>query len=115
MTEDLLDIQTVEITSHDKESQQMELVAKMAATLLSRHYANHLWMIGWAPGAVLVIKHMAGDNRYGFTVDAGKAATISELEHAIVMGGGELLERMGMARGAWDGEGFGLKYEGATK
>jgi hypothetical protein len=47
---------------------------------------------------------MGADARYGYSVDASKAASISELEHAIVMGGGELLERLGMKRGAWDGD-----------
>jgi hypothetical protein len=28
------------------------------------------------------------------------------------MGGGELLERMGLPRGAWDGEKIGLEYQG---
>ena len=63
------------------------------------------WMIGWAPGRTLVIKNMAiDDGRYGFTVDAARAATISELEHHVMLGGGELLERCGVRRGAWDGE-----------
>ena len=99
------DIQTVEVTSRDSgEDSQMELIAKLAAQKLSQHYPNHIWMIGWAPGMTLVIKNMAMDARYGYTVDAGRAASISELEHAIMLGGGELLERMGMTRGAWDGE-----------
>jgi len=99
------DIQTVEVTSRDSgEDSQMELIAKLAAQKLSQHYPNHIWMIGWAPGMTLVIKNMAMDARYGYTVDASRAASISELERAIMMGGGELLERMGMKRGAWDGE-----------
>jgi hypothetical protein len=106
------DVQTVEVTSKDGESSQMELIAKMAAQLLSKHYANHWWMVGWAPGMTLCIKHGAGDSRYGYTVDAAGAHSVSQLEHAIIMGGGELLERMGMKRGAWDGEQIGLSYEG---
>jgi hypothetical protein len=99
------DIQTVEQTSVDAESTQMEMIAKMAAQLLSNHYPNHVWMVGWAPGMTLVIKNMAiEDGRYGYTVDAAKAASVSELERAIVMGGGELLERCGVSRGRWDGE-----------
>lgn len=99
------DIQTVEQTSIDAESSQMELIAKMAAGLLAKHYPNHLWMVGWAPGMTLVVKNMAiNDGRYGFTIDAARAATISELERNIVFAGGELLERCGVARGAWDGE-----------
>jgi len=99
------DIQTVEITSRDSgEDSQMELIAKLAAQKLSQHYPAHVWMVGWAPGMTLVIKNMAMDSRYGYTVDAGRAASISELEHAVMMGGGELLERMSMTRGKWDGE-----------
>jgi len=99
------DIQTVEVTSRDSgEDGQMELIAKLAAQKLSQHYPAHVWMVGWAPGMTLVIKNMAMDARYGYTVDAARAHSISDLERAIMMGGGELLERMGMKRGAWDGE-----------
>ena len=105
------DIQKVEQTSVGPEDQQMELIAKLAAVKLNAHYPNHLWAIGWAPGMALVIKNMAMDGRYGYTVDAAKAATVSELERAVVMGGGELLERMGMVRGAWNGE-FATEVEG---
>ena len=101
---DQADIQTVEITSTDAESKQMEMLAKLAAQLLTKHYPNHLWMIGWAPGMTLVIKLGSQDARYGYTVDAAKAASISEYEHAVILAGGELLERSGMVRGAWDGE-----------
>ena len=88
----------------------MELIAKMAASTLSRHYPNHVWMVGWAPGRTLVVKNMAiDDGRYGFTVDAHRAATVSELEHAIMVAGGELLERCGVPRGAWNGEILNLK------
>lgn len=101
---DELDIQTVEATP-DAENTQMELIAKLAAKRLGDTYPAHLWAIGWAPGMTLVIKNMAiEDGRYGYTVDAAKAASVSELEHAIVMGGGELLERCGVSRGAWNGE-----------
>lgn len=100
----MTDIQTVDATP-DSENSQMELIAKMGASVLSRHYPNHVWMVGWAPGMTLVIKNMAiSDGRYGFTVDAARAASVSELEHAIMVGGGELLERCGVPRGSWDGE-----------
>lgn len=104
--DDTTDIQTVELTSpQDPENAQMELVAKMAAQLLSNHYPDHVWMVGFAPGMTLVIKNMAiEDGRFGFTVDAAKAASVSELERSIVFGGGELLERCGVKRGKWDGE-----------
>lgn len=101
---DQADIQTVEVTSVDAESRQMEMMAKLAAQVLTRHYPNHVWMVGWAPGMALVIKYMGADARYGYTVDCANAASISQMEHAIVMAGGELLERLGMPRGAWDGD-----------
>ena len=108
------DIQKVEQTPHE-ENQKMELIAKMAATVLSKHYANFAWMIGWAPGNCLVIKLMGADSRWGFTIDANKAGSISELEHAIMYGGGELLERLGLPRRAWDGEEYiGRRYQGQT-
>lgn len=111
MTEDTLDIQLVEHTP-DAESERMHMIAKLAAQKLNDHYTNHLWCVGWAPGHALVIKHMLGDQKYGYTVDAAKAATISELEKAIVMGGGELLERLGYARNAWNGDMPTHTYDG---
>ena len=110
-----VDIETVEVTSFDKEHNQMEMMAKLAAQVLTRHYPNHMWMVGWAPGMTLIIKLGGADARYGFTVDAARAASISEYEHAVMYGGGELLERLGMARGAWNGEDFGKTYEGAVQ
>jgi hypothetical protein len=111
MSEEVADIQVVSSTP-DVENEQMHLIAKLAAGLLSNHYPSHVWMVGWAPGRTLVIKNMAiEDGRYGYTVDAAKAATTSELEHAIVIGGGELLERCGAKRGAWDGEFMQLQHK----
>ena len=107
---DETDIRTVEVTE-DAENNQMELIAKMAAQVLSKHYPAHLWAVGWAPGRTLVIKNMAMDARYGFTIDAARASSINELEHAVMLGGGELLERMGMRRGQWNGE-FADKVDG---
>ena len=99
-----VDIQVVHSTP-DVENEQMELIAKMAAQALVNHYPDHLWAVGWSPGRTLVIKNLAiSDGRYGFTVDAAKAATTSELEAAVIYGGGELLERCGVPRGAWNGE-----------
>lgn len=103
------DISTVDATP-DVENGQMELIAKLAAQTLSKHYPNHVWMVGWAPGRTLIVKNMAiDDGRYGFTVDAHRAASVSELEHAIMRAGGELLERCGVPRGAWDGEILNLR------
>ena len=116
MSDDVADIQVVERTpAMDKGEEQMAVMAKLAAQVLTKAYPNHLWMVGWAPGATLVIKYGSADARYGFTVDAGKAATISEYERAVVFGGGELLERLGIPRGAWNGEDFGKVYDGAEE
>lgn len=105
-----LDVQTVDMTP-DAENLQMELIAKMACVTLNKHYPNHLWMVGWAPGLTLVIKNGGADSRYGFTVDVARSHSVSHLEHCIMLGGGELLERMNHKRGAWDGE-FRPEYEG---
>lgn len=103
--DDQADVALVEVTSVDKEHEQMLMFAKLAAQLLSKAYPNHMWMVGFVPGMTLVIKNMAiDDGRYGFTVDVAGAATISEVEKAIIFGGGELLERCNVSRGAWDGE-----------
>lgn len=99
------DIQTVEVTSIDDESVQMEAYAKETAQVLSKAYPNHLWMVGWAPGGVLVVKNMAiDDGRYGFTIDAARSFSSSDLAHQAKKAGGELLERCGVPRGAWNGE-----------
>ena len=98
------DYATLDVTP-DAENSQMELIAKLAAGVLTTHYPRHLWMVGWAPGMTLVIKNMAiDDGRYGFTVDAARAHSVSHLEKLIKNGGGELLERCGVPRGMWDGE-----------
>ena len=109
------DIQRVENTSTDKESIQMEVKARAVAEILTKHYPNHPWAVGWAPGMTLVVKHLAGDSRYGYTIDGTKALTAKQLSHMAMVAGGELLERMGMERKAWDGEQFGNKYEGADR
>lgn len=102
---DQSDVALVEVTSVDPEHEQMVMFAKLAAQLLSKHYPNHWWQVGFVPGMTLVIKNMAiDDGRYGFTVDVARAATISEVEKTIVRAGGELLERCGVPRGSWDGE-----------
>ena len=98
------DIQVVEATP-DVENVQMEQVAKLAAQTLSQHYPDHIWMVGWAPGMTLVIKNMAiSDGRYGFTIDAARSFSSSDLDKLVVNAGGELLERCGVPRGRWNGE-----------
>lgn len=102
---DNLDIQTVEHTSVDEETVEMEAKAKSVAETLAKHYPNHLWAVGWAPGMTLIVKNMAiAEGKYGFTIDAAKSFSSSDLAKCAMQAGGELLERCGVRRGAWDGE-----------
>tara|TARA_R110000868_G_scaffold51592_2_gene163220 strand:- start:1248 stop:1616 length:369 start_codon:yes stop_codon:yes gene_type:complete len=112
MMSDETDVQVVEQTTHTEEDAKLTMIAKYAAQILSKAYANHWWMIGWAPGGVLVIKHGAGDGRYGYSIDVFRMASLVELEKEVMRGGGELLERMNMPRRAWDGETMPTMYDG---
>ena len=95
------DIRLVELTSQD-DIADMEK-AKEVGDTLSRHYPHHLWAVGFQGGA-LVVKNLAISSHYGFVIKHASTATASELAHKAVVAGGELLERAGMARGAWDGQ-----------
>lgn len=106
------DIQTVEVTSVDAESIQMEAWAKEVAHVLVEHYPAHLWSVGWMPGMTLCVKNMAIPGNYGYTIDGSKIATVTELKRLAMLAGGELLERCGQKRGEWNGE-FFTKVEGA--
>ena len=106
------DIQKVEETSIDEESIEMEAKAREVAHILSKHYPDHLWMVGWAPGMTLVVKNMAIPGNYGYTIDAAKSFSASDLATLAMRAGGELLERCGFARGRWNGE-FATHVEGA--
>jgi len=86
---------------------QME-VAKMVAQILTEIYPVHLWRVGWQGGAI-VVKHSATDNRYGYIMPP-ENFSYSDLRHAVMLAGGEILERAGLTRGAWDGE-MGNKFE----
>ena len=100
-----IDIQTVEQTSIDAETVEMEARAKNAARVLSQHYPDHVWMVGWAPGMTLIVKNMAiSEGKYGFTIDAARSFSSSDLDKLVVNAGGELLERCGVPRGRWNGE-----------
>jgi len=83
----------------------MEAKAKMVAEELGKHYPEHLWAVGWAPGMTLIVKNMAiSEGKYGFTIDAAKSFSASDLAHCAMLAGGELLERCGVRRGAWNGD-----------
>lgn len=107
------DVRTVEVTSFDSESIEMEHKAKECAYTLTQHYPAYPWCVGWAPGMTLVVKLMlAADNNFGYTIDAAKSFSASDLSKMAVMAGGELLERLGMHRGRWNGEMPTQNYEG---
>ena len=98
-------IATVEETSVDAETITMTAFARATCEALSKHYPNHIWMVGFHPGMVLAVKNMAiAEGKYGYTIDASKIATSSELERLAVLAGGELLERCGVKRGDWNGD-----------
>ena len=79
--------------------------AKAVAQILCDTYPNHLWQVGWADGQVLVVKNaLIGGGKYGYTIDAARSISPSQLAKIAKEAGGELLERCGMRRGAWDGE-----------
>lgn len=96
------DIQTVEITSEDE--LDMEAKAKEVTETLCRHYPNHVWMVGWAPGRTLIVRNMLFNAKYGYTIDGTKDLTAKQLAHEAMVAGGELLERMGLPRSTWNGD-----------
>lgn len=106
------DIQVVEVTSQEEIA--LNERAKAVAEVLTEHYPNHLWQVGWTNGNVLVVKNaLIGGGRYGYTIDNAALVTHRDLVRAAKMAGGELLERCGMKRGAWDGEMTPGRLEGA--
>lgn len=106
------DVRIVEATSMDEYA--LNERAKDVAEVLSNTYPNHLWQVGWTDGNVLVVKNaLIGGGRYGYTIDAATMLTRKDLVKMARAAGGELLERCGMKRGAWDGEEQPGRLEGA--
>lgn len=106
------DIRVVEVTSADEID--MNERAKQVAEVLSRYYPNHLWQVGWTRGATLVVKNaLIGGGKYGYTIDAARSISATDLAHTAMVAGGELLERCGMRRGAWDGDEQPGRLQGA--
>lgn len=106
------DIRIVEATSMQEFA--LNERAKAVAEVLSQHYPNHLWQVGWTDGQVLVVKNaLIGGGKYGYTIDNATLLTRKDLVRAAKMAGGELLERCGMRRGAWDGDEQPGRLEGA--
>ena len=111
---DAPDVRIVEATSLDEFA--LSERAKDVAQALSTTYQNHLWQVGWTNGNVLVVKNaLIGGGKYGYTIDAATMLTRKDLVKMARLAGGELLERCGMKRGAWDGDEQPGKLEGADQ
>lgn len=109
------DAQTVEITSYDKETIEMEHKAKEVAMRLTQAYPRHPWAVGWAPGMTLIVKLLSSPNsNFGYTIDCAASFSASDLAKSAVMAGGELLERLNMPRGAWNGDMPSQNYDGVA-
>src|SRR4029077_7993130 len=104
------DIAVAEVTSLD-ELGIMEW-AKAVADKLSYTYPNHLWAVAWQ-GKALVVKNLAISGFYGMVLEDAQKNSLKFIERDAVMKAGELLERAGMKRGAWNGE-AAEKLEGST-
>jgi len=86
-------------------ARQSEEKAKAVAQALTTAYPKYLWMVGVHPGGTLAIKLLMPGlpqnvaeilhlrNEFSYTELAAKAVRL----------GGDLLERMNLKRGAWDG------------
>jgi len=109
------DIRTVQV-SKDKENAVMELLAKSVAETLTKNYPNYPWVVGWLPGHALAVKLLLNpDFNYGYTIDCRGGMSAWRLAHEAKMAGGELLERLDLPRGAWDGSMPEKNIEGVDK
>jgi hypothetical protein len=109
------DIRTVEIQEH-AENATMEVLAKEACQVLTSNYPNYPWVVGWAPGMALVVKLLINpDFNYGYTLDCRGGLTAWRMAHEVKMAGGELLERLELPIGAWDGQMPEKNIEGVDK
>jgi hypothetical protein len=115
MQDNTADIQTVETSGH-VEDPTMEKLAYEAAQVLTNHYPNYPWCIGWAPGFVLVVKLLLNpDFNYGYTLDCRGGMSFWKFCNEVKMAGGELLERLELPIGAWDGRMPEKNIEGVDK
>ena len=115
MSDDVADIRTVEMDNH-AENATMESRAKEACQVLTSNYPNYPWMVGWAPGMALVVKLLINpDYNYGYTLDCRGGMTFTEFSYKVKMAGGELLERLDLPIGKWDGQMPEKNIEGVDK
>lgn len=116
MSNSQANIRTVEISSFDKETAEMEHRSKMIAEVVSKHYPNYPWLVQWhSQGDVSVKLMLSPDSNYGYIIDTDQCSDYGTLTAMSVKAGGELLERLGMKRGAWNGDMPNQNYEGVEK
>ena len=99
---DNLEIALIEATSPD--DLYLYDTCKLVADALHRAYPNHLWAVSWQGGAV-VVKNMSISGHYGMLLENPRKFMAHQMELDAIKKGGELLERAGMKRGKWDGQG----------
>lgn len=85
--------------------------AQEVGDTLQRTYPGHMWMVAFQ-GSALVVKNLAISTHYGFIIKHHDSFSASDLARKAVLAGGELLERAGMKRGAWNGQ-MAQKLEGS--
>lgn len=112
MSYDNTDMAIADFTPSEMENEVLAMSkAKEVGDTLAQHYPNHLWAVSWQ-GGVLVVKNLAISSHYGFVMKYADSFSATNLAKQAVIAGGELLERAGMKRGAWDGR-FAETLEGS--
>lgn len=95
--------------STDSQSLADMLLAKHAADALDRAYPGHLWAVD-VNGGVLNIRNLLLSPVMGWRLRVPGVYSASELQHRVLIAGGEILERFGLARGRLrDNQYAGLK------
>lgn len=94
------------LIGNDYTSQQDALdmaLAKDYADALNTAYPGHLWAIN-VQGAqgIATIHNLMLSGKYGFLLHLNKRYSASEARKAVVMAGGEILERFKVSRGRMD-------------
>ena len=91
-------IELVDMGEYEDMSKAMQV-----GEALNTAYPGHLWMVTAARG-VLIIKNgvLAKFGQYGMVLPKDYSA--SHLKEEAIKMGGELLERCGLPRGAWNGD-----------
>lgn len=77
------------------------VMAKEMADALHQHYPGHLWAVTCdGKTGMADIRNLALSGNWGFRLRLPATFTASDFKRRVVMGGGELLERYRVRRGA---------------